>query len=143
MMKKILKWLLKELILFILGGCTYMIIELCYRGHTHYSMGIVGGICFVLVGLINEFYEWDMPFCIQVVIGGTTITCIELVSGVILNIILDLHIWDYSDQPFNLLGQICLGFSIYWYLICIPAIILDDYIRYYLFHEEKPHYKWV
>lgn len=118
-------------------------IELAYRGHTHWTMGLVGGISFILIGLINEFFEWDMPLIIQMVIGGSIITTLEFVSGVYLNIIMDLNIWDYSDEPFNLLGQICLRYTIYWYLLSIPAIILDDYIRYYLFGEEKPHYNIV
>jgi len=142
-MKKIFKWFIKELILLIIGGCVYMGIELAYRGHTHWSMGLVGGISFILIGLINEFFEWDMPLIIQMVIGGSIITTLEFVSGVYLNIIMDLNIWDYSDEPFNLLGQICLRYTVYWYLLSIPAIILDDYIRYYLFGEEKPHYSIV
>ena len=50
--------------------------------------------------------------------------------------------WDYSDMPFNILGQVCLPFSALWVLLSALAIILDDYLRYWLYHEEQPHYRW-
>ena len=57
--------------------------------------------------------------------------------------ILGLHIWDYSTMPLNIFGQICLPFSLAWMGLSGVAIILDDYIRYWFFNEEKPHYKWI
>ena len=41
---------------------------------------------------------------------------------------------------FNILGQICLPFTILWFFISILAIVLDDWIRYIMFDEEQPHY---
>ena len=55
--------------------------------------------------------------------------------------VLHLNVWDYSNMPLNVLGQICLPFSLLWVIIAIGAIILDDYIRYCFFDEEKPRYK--
>ena len=51
-----------------------------------------------------------------------------------------MDVWDYSNMPFNILGQICLPFTILWFFISILAIVLDDWIRYIMFDEEKPHY---
>lgn len=140
--KKILKIIGKEIALFIIGALIYMGIELAFRGHTHWTMGIVGGLCFVIIGLLNEGYNWEMPFWKQCLIGACVITALEFVSGVVLNMILGLGIWDYSGIPFNLFGQICLPFSIAWFFLSGIAIILDDYIRYWFFDEEKPHYIW-
>lgn len=140
--KKILKIIGKEIALFIIGALIYMGIELAFRGHTHWTMGIVGGLCFVIIGLLNEGYNWEMPFWKQCLIGACVITALEFVSGVILNMILGLGIWDYSGIPFNLFGQICLPFSIAWFFLSGVAIILDDYIRYWFFDKEKPHYIW-
>lgn len=61
--------------------------------------------------------------------------------GVILNILLGLSIWDYSNLRFNVLGQISLGYSALWFFLSLPAIILDDWLRWKLFEEEKPRYK--
>jgi len=130
------------LILFAVGALVYLCIELLWRGHTHWAMGIVGGLAFVIIGGLNEQYEWDMSFLKQCVIGALVITCIEFVAGVILNIELGLGIWDYSNLPFNIMGQICLPFSLLWVILSGVAIVLDDILRYLLFGEEKPHYRF-
>lgn len=132
---------IRPLILFVIGGLLYLLIELVFRGHTHWTMFFVGGLCFVLVGAINEVIPWDTPLVIQCVIGGVIITAVEFVSGCIINLWLGWAVWDYRDMPFNLLGQICLPFSLLWVLISAIAIVVDDYIRYYLFGEVKPRYK--
>lgn len=136
-----LKNIFKYLILGIIGGVTYIMIELLYRSYTHWSMFIVSSIAFILIGLINEFISWDMKLWKQMLIGSGIVTILEFVSGYILNIKLGWYIWDYSTLPFNLVGQICLPFSIAWFFISLVAIVADDYLRYWLFDEEKPHYK--
>lgn len=107
------------------------------------SMFIVGGICFVLIGLINEYLSFDTPLWKQQLIAAVIVTLIEFFSGLILNVWLHMNIWDYSSLPFNLLGQICLEYSLMWILLSLPAILLDDWLRWWLFGEEKPHYKIV
>ena len=124
-----------------IGAFLYLFIEILYRGRTHWTMGVVGGVCFVLIGLINEVFTWGTPLWLQSIIGATIVTVLEFISGVVLNIWLRLGIWDYSQMPFNLLGQICLPFSVIWIGLSVLAIVLDDYLRFYLFKEEKPHYK--
>lgn len=135
-----LKELIKCLILFLLGGGMYIGIEMLWRGYSHWTMGIVGGLCFVIIGGLNNYIPWKMTLQKQAAIGTLVVTSIEFISGIILNLFLQLHIWDYSNLPFNILGQICLPFTILWFFLCIVAIIVDDYLRYFLFHEEKPEY---
>ena len=137
-----MKALCKNLFLFIMGGILYYLIEIIWRGYSHFSMFFVGGLCFVLIGKINEYISWETPVYIQSILGSIIITTIEFISGCILNIWLRLDVWDYSNIPFNLLGQICLPFSILWVFISFAAILIDDYIRYFFFGEEKPRYKW-
>lgn len=132
---------MKNLFLFIVGGILYYLIELLFRGHTHWLMFCVGGFCFLLVGAINNYIDWEMPFPLQQLIGSILITAVELISGFVLNIMLKLNIWDYSNMPLNFLGQICLPFSIGWFFLSAVAIVLDDYLRYWLFHEQKPKYR--
>jgi uncharacterized membrane protein len=59
----------------------------------------------------------------RAVIGSIFVTAIELIFGVIFNIILKKNVWDYSKMPFNFKGQICLLYSVFWValgLIFIP-----------------------
>ena len=133
----------KALVLWGIGGLIYICCELLFRGYSHWTMFLVGGICFLCIGAINELIPWEMPLWQQAIVGAAVVTLIEFVSGCILNIWLGWDVWDYSGMPFNLLGQICLPFTAIWFALAIVAIILDDYLRYWLFGEEKPHYKLV
>lgn len=127
-------------VLISIGGSAYMTIELLYRGYSHWTMFYVGGLAFLLIGCINEYIDWNMPLWKQMAIGSLIITSLELVSGIIINMILGWNVWDYSQLPFNILGQICLPFSIVWFFLSLIAIVVDDYLRYWIFKEEKPTY---
>lgn len=132
-MKKI-QFLKKETIIFVIFGFLYICLELLYRGRTHISMFFVGGLCGVLIGLINDNTP-DMPLFYQCILGTTIVTLIEFISGCYLNIYLGLGVWDYSHVPFNFLGQVCLPFSIIWMFLSIPVIYLDDYLKNKLLNE--------
>ena len=136
-----LKQILKLCILALIGGITYVLIELAWRGYSHISMFIIGALCFVLLGGINEFLPWELGFVWQMLIGAGIVTILELIVGIVVNVWLGLEVWDYSNLPFNFMGQICLPFSFAWTLLSGVAIVVDDYLRYWLFGEEKPHYK--
>lgn len=140
-MNKIVKLLIKYIFLFLVGGSVYVMIELSFRGYSHFSMFVLGGICFIACGLINEILSWDTPLWIQMLIGSILITILEYITGYIVNIKLGWSVWDYSNLPLNINGQVCILFSIIWYFISGIAIVLDDHIRYKFFGEEKPHYK--
>lgn len=136
-----LKQILKLCILALIGGITYVLIELAWRGYSHISMFILGALCFVLLGGINEFLPWELGFVWQMLIGAGIVTILELIVGIVVNVWLGLEVWDYSNLPFNFMGQICLPFSFAWTSLSGVAIVVDDYLRYWLFGEEKPHYK--
>lgn len=138
-----MKQLLKNIILLFVGGLLYISIELLWRGHTHWTMFVLGGICFYYIGLVNEDFTWDMSLIKQMLIGAVVITMLELLFGILVNGVYNLNVWDYSNMPFNFLGQICLPYSILWFFISLPAIVLDDWLRYWLFKEEKPHYRLI
>lgn len=142
-MERFLKGFMKEFFLFGVGGILYNYIELAWRGYTHWSMFLCGGLCFVLIGLINNLFSYEMEMWKQMFISSVYVTILELIFGIIFNINLGMNVWDYSDLPFNLFGQICLPFMIAWFLLSAVAIVADDYIRYWLFAEDKPKYKWL
>ena len=105
-------------------------------------MGILGGLCFVIIGGLNNYYDWQMPFWKQCLVGALVVTSLEFVAGVVLNLELGLAIWDYSTMPFNIMGQVCLPFSIAWAGLSGVAIVLDDFLRWWLFEEPLPKYAW-
>lgn len=131
---------LKHLFLFSFGGIAYIIIELLFRGYSHWSMFGLGGLCFLIIGFLNEKNSRNFPLVPQMLIGAVIITVLEFISGCILNLWLHLNVWDYRAMPLNLLGQISLPFTIIWFLLSPVCIITDDYLRYLFFNEEKPHY---
>ena len=136
-MTKLKKWGILALI----GGVIYAALEMLCRGYTHWTMVILGGVCFVAVGLLNEVIPWEMPLAVQMLCGCIIITALEFGCGCIVNVWLGWQVWDYSAEWGNLLGQICPKFSVIWYFVSLIAILLDDYLRYWLFDEQKPHYK--
>lgn len=133
--------LYRNLLLFIAGGAAYCGVELLWRHWTHWTMGIVGGLCFVLIGLINEALPWDTSVLAQMVIAAGAVTAAELAAGVIINLWLGLGVWDYSQVPYNLWGQICLLYANLWFFLALPAIVADDWLRYWWFGRERPRYK--
>ena len=60
------KLILKYIFLFIIGGFTYYMIEILWRGYSHWSMFILGGICFLFAGIQNEYIEWEYPLWRQI-----------------------------------------------------------------------------
>ena len=139
---KVLKLIGKFLALFLIGGAVYFGIECLWRGWSHWTMFILGGLCFVIIGGLNEFYGWEMPFWKQCLIGAAVITALEFAVGVIVNKRLGWAVWDYSHMPLNICGQICLPFSLIWVALSGVAVVVDDYLRYWFFGEEKPHYNF-
>lgn len=137
-----MKKFFKHFILFFIFGCIYIVTELVYRGYSHWSMFILGGICGVLIGVFNEIFSWNTPMWKQAGIGASIITFLEFVCGVIVNIWLKWDVWDYSNVSFNIMGQICLPFIFIWFILAHIAIVFDDYLRYWLFKEQKPKYKY-
>lgn len=119
---------IKNLIIFIIFGNTYVGIELLFRGHSHISMFFLGGLCGLLIGLINE-YTPKMNIILQMFMGTTIITALEFATGCVVNLWLGLNVWDYSNLKFNIMGQISLIFSFAWFVLSYFVIKLDDYIR--------------
>lgn len=137
----VFSFIMEYLFLLMFGGIVYYGIEILYRGYSHVSMFFVGGLCFIFIGLINEIFEWTTPLWKQILIGDIIVLIVEFWSGVVLNKALGLNVWDYSDLPLNLYGQICLPFAILWLPIVLVAIVVDDWLRYLLFRGSKPRYK--
>ncbi len=56
-------------------------------------------------------------------LGSVVLTSLlELVTGFVLEKLFHQRWWDYSDDPFNIGGYICLKFSIAWGLACLFVV---------------------
>lgn len=131
----------KYIALGITGGLLYVLIETAWRGYSHWTMFVLGGLCFLALGLINEVLPWEVPLWQQMLLGACIITVLEFLTGCIVNLWLRWDVWDYSGMPGNILGQICPQYSILWLPVSLAGIILDDWLRYWWWCEERPHYK--
>ncbi|MBR4072518.1 MAG: hypothetical protein IKK24_01130 [Clostridia bacterium] len=116
------------LILFSLGACGYGLIELLWRGHTHWSMLTAGGISFCGLSTIGEKFK-SIGLWGKAVIGGGFITAVEFLFGIAFNIILKKNVWDYSKMPLNIAGQICALYSFFWVLLSFFAIPLAAKVK--------------
>ena len=58
-------------------------------------------------------------------LGSVVLTsALEWITGFVLEKLFHQRWWDYSDQPFNLSGYICLRFSIAWGFACMFVVKL-------------------
>ena len=118
-------------VLFYIGGVLYVAVELAYRGWSHPTMFLLGGLCFVLAGDLGR--RSGLGLGGRAVLGAGVITVLELLTGLVVNRWLGLGVWDYSTQPGNLLGQICPGFCLAWVPLAGAGILAEDRLRLWLF----------
>lgn len=116
---------LLHFIIAIIGGALYAGIEILWRGYTHWTMIILGGICFVLIGLLDEV-QCHPPLLLQMLQGAILVTTLELIAGMIVNVWLGWNVWDYSDVPFNFMGQICPQYSLAWFFLTAVAVFAEN-----------------
>ena len=111
----------RKTVLFALGGCSYMGLELLWRGWSHGSMFLAGGSCFLLLGKLNNAKP-QLPFLVRAAVGAGIITMVEYAAGLLVN--RDYTVWDYRNTPLNLHGQICLPFCLLWLPIGVGGMYL-------------------
>lgn len=114
--------------LFLSGGVLYYGLEILWRGYSHWTMALGGAVCFFLIYRINEHLRF-LSLPLRALLGAASITATEFLIGCICNLWLGWKIWDYSGLPYHILGQICLPFSLLWFLLCFPVCGLCRLIR--------------
>lgn len=105
---------------FCIGGLLYNLIEICWRGYTHWSMFLLGGVCFQAIGSIHERFAHRRPL-FRCTLSAAAVTTLEFLSGCVVNLRWHLHVWDYSRMPFNIKGQVCLLYSVLWGVLSLVA----------------------
>lgn len=120
-----IKW---DMVVFLIGGVTYAMIEIMWRGNTHWTMVLLGGLCFLtlykLFGYMSNYSLME-----KCVLGAIVITALEFLVGCIVNLIFHMNVWNYSRMPLNLSGQICILYSTLWGFLCIPINFIANKIR--------------
>ena len=119
----------KDSILFLTGSCAYPTLEMAWRGHTHYSMALAGGVCLCLIDHICCGMLEGRSLFTRCLAGSGLITGVELAAGIIVNQVMGLAVWDYSDMPMNIMGQVCLPYSVLWFGLTLPAMALCGLLR--------------
>lgn len=111
-----------EILVFVLGGSAYGLMEILFRGHTHWTMVITGRRLYIdavpVVRLADE-HTADLsrrPAELFIV------TAYEFCVGMIVNVRLGWQVWDYSTLPGNIMGQICPVFTTAWFLLCLAFL---------------------
>lgn len=109
----------KKMVLFALGGSSYVGLELLWRGRSHGSMFLAGGSCFLLLGALSR-RKMSLPA--KGVAGSGIITAVELLTGLLFN--RDHSVWDYRGMPLHFRGQICLPYTLLWAPVSLGAMAL-------------------
>ena len=107
---------------FVFGAGVYSILEIIYRGYTHPSMAVTGGICGAVIYALSIS---KIKYVKAAIISAFFITAAELTVGLI--------VWDYSHHKFNFMGQICPLFSLIWLVLSFFTIPLCRYMDKKLF----------
>ena len=140
---------LVSLLLWTFGGTLYFFCEVIFKTLAHHPENISWTMLLLALILcipLERFgceLPWGMPLIQQAFICSIMITLMDFFVGVLLHIILQMHVWDYSHIPGNILGQICPLFSFLWFIFAFFAIIIFDWIRYYVSGGEKPRYHFI
>ncbi len=112
--------------LFYAGGAAYLTLELLFRGRSHGSMFLAGGLCFVLIGHLGSVQP-RLPLALRAVAGAGIVTMVELAAGMLVN--RSYQVWDYREIPGNFMGQICPRFTLLWVPVSLAAIFLYGWLR--------------
>lgn len=107
-----------QILVFMLGAGAYGSMEVVFRGHTHWTMPVTGGLC---VLIFYNLLGWitAAPLVISALAGAAIITAFELAAGLVVNLWLGWNVWDYSAMAGNFKGQICPAFSAVWFGLCL------------------------
>ena len=120
--------IIDDCMIFSTGAVVYTAAEVLWRGYSHWTMTLTGGLCALLIHIANKRLS-KKNMLIKCGIGGGIITAAEFAVGCIVNKLLGWNVWDYSGMPLNICGQVCLLYSIMWFFMSIPAIAISSLLN--------------
>lgn len=94
--------------------------QLINRGFLNGPYCPIYGVGVLLVILCLSFLKNNI---IILFLGSVVLTtALEAIVGIVLNHVFKKKWWDYSKEPFNFRGYICLGASLFWGAGCVLII---------------------
>ncbi|MEA4893099.1 MAG: hypothetical protein VB085_11145 [Peptococcaceae bacterium] len=120
--------------IFVIGETGYSLLEVLWRGYTHWTMSLTGGLCFLLMYYLNQKMA-GRSLIKKCLAAALLITLVEFAVGCLVNRVLHWQVWDYGANAMNLLGQVCLLYSLLWFLLAIPAMYLCGYLKHRYFSK--------
>ena len=100
------------------GGVGYGLVEVLWRGYTHPSMVITGGLCFAMICAVNGRLA-DRSLLVRSAACTAGVTLTEFCVGMLVNHVFHMGVWDYSDKWLHLFGQICPLYTAFWFGLCL------------------------
>lgn len=115
-------------ILFCIGGFGYNLVEVLWRGYSHWSMFFVGGGCFHLIGRIGARLK-GKSLMLKSGLCALGVTVVEYITGCLVNRRWKLNVWDYSHMRGNLNGQVCPLYTGLWAILSLPVMPLYAFLE--------------
>ena len=109
-----------------LGWCAEVVFAACRRG-IFVNRGFLNGpVCPIYgfgVALVLWLLEPVKSSFLLLFFGSMLVTtALEFIIGFIMESFFHDKWWDYSNNPFNITGYVCLEFSIIWGLACVLVV---------------------
>lgn len=117
-----------NILIFAAGALGYGLLEVLFRGYTHWTMMLTGGACLLTLYYLDQQSQ-RTPLLLKAAAGAIIVTVYEFSVGAIVNLWYGWQIWDYSLLPGNILGQICPLFTMIWFLLCLGLALLSRVLR--------------
>lgn len=127
-MEKFGRELEKATLILGVGGFGYNLVELLWRGHSHWTMTVAGGVCFGLMYGIHKTIP-SASLLQKSILSAASVTAVEFLCGCVINLGLHMNVWDYSARRGNLFGQICVLYTFLWFLLSLPCLLLCEKIE--------------
>lgn len=135
-----------SVLLWFFGGTLYFFIEVAYKTITRHperiswTMLALAIVLCIPVERCGHQLSWGCPLWLQAFFCAILVTIAEFCAGCVLNLWLGLDIWDYSEIPFNLFGQVCLPFFVAWFFLCLVFVPTFDVLRWCVEGGKFPTY---
>lgn len=111
-----------------LGWCTEVCFQALSKGKLVNRGFLNGAVCPIYgVGVVLVVWLLEpLAACGPLLFAGAVVLCsvLEWLTGFVLEKLFHQKWWDYSGEPFNICGYICLKFSIMWGLACVFVVYM-------------------
>lgn len=137
--------ILDALFIFAFGCVIGWIVESVYRSiitKRLLNAGFLNGPYVPLYGFgvfaLHLISSLNFSPIIKVLIFGFFATFLEFITGFIFETFYKVRLWDYSNEPFNFKGYICMRYTFYWmFLASIYLVFISEDITKFFFNLKQ------